>query len=136
MQTKYITSIVVLLVVISVGYFYFAKKLPGQTTKIEQNSTVYLSNTEAVALLESTSTEVLIFNSSFFPSTITVKKGTEITWINGDSMPHTVTSKNGGFDSGTISKGDKFTHTFDSVGTYDYVCNFHPSMKANVVVTE
>jgi plastocyanin len=40
------------------------------------------------------------------------------------------------FYSGTIASGDTWSKTFNETGTYEYHCNFHPSMKAKIVVTE
>jgi hypothetical protein len=40
-----------------------------------------------------------------------------------------------GFDSGTLHQGQGYTHTFQSAGTFSYVCNIHPSMKGTVTVT-
>lgn len=50
---------------------------------------------------------------------------------------HRMTAKPGEnvlFDSGTLSSGDTFEHTFPAEGTFDYVCKFHP-MQATVRVT-
>ena len=75
---------------------------------------------------------------AFNPGAITVTKGTTITWTNEDSAPHTVTTINApvAFDSGRMSKGDTFSQTFDTAGTYEYYCSIHPNMKGKVIVTE
>ncbi len=79
---------------------------------------------------------ISIAGFAFSPSAVTVKKGTTVTWTNDDNVPHTsVTSQSGGFDSGMLSKGGKFSFTFQTVGTYDYNCGFHPSMRGSVIVT-
>ena len=39
------------------------------------------------------------------------------------------------FNSGTISVGATFQHTFAKAGTYPYSCKYHPRMKGTVVVT-
>ncbi|MEK6917789.1 MAG: plastocyanin/azurin family copper-binding protein [Nanoarchaeota archaeon] len=52
-----------------------------------------------------------------------------------DSAPHTVTSDSGSeLNSGTISNGGVYSHTFNTAGTYKYHCAFHTSMKATVIV--
>ncbi len=71
---------------------------------------------------------------AFNPATITVAKGTTVTWTNKDSAAHTVTGS--GFDSGSLSKGQTFSYTFNEAGTFDYICTIHPSMKGKVIVTE
>jgi plastocyanin len=70
----------------------------------------------------------------YAPDTITVKAGDTITWTNDGSLVHTVTPDNGGFDSGVLNKGDTWTHTFDTAGTFTYHCTPHPWMKATIVV--
>jgi plastocyanin len=82
--------------------------------------------------------EVEIDNFSFTPASIKVKKGTTVTWTNKDSAPHTVTGvdSNKGPESGTLNGNDTYTFTFDEVGTFGYICDFHPSMKGEVTVTE
>ena len=72
---------------------------------------------------------------SFSKRTITVHVGDAITWTNKDSAPHTVTSNSGNeLDSGQLSQGQSYSHTFTQAGTYAYHCAVHPSMTATVVV--
>jgi len=81
-------------------------------------------------------------NGKFFvPETLTVSKGTTVTWTNGDSTLHTVTSGspeagNSGseFDSSYLAAGKTFQHPFNTAGTFDYYCTLHPFMKGKVVV--
>ena len=70
----------------------------------------------------------------YAPDTITIKAGETITWTNDGSLVHTVTPDGASFDSGVLNKGDTWTHTFDSPGTFTYHCTPHPWMKATVVV--
>jgi len=82
-------------------------------------------------------------NGKFFvPETLTVSKGTTVTWTNGDSTLHTVTSGspeagNSGseFDSSYLAAGKTFPHQFNTAGTFDYYCTLHPFMKGKVVVS-
>jgi plastocyanin len=82
-------------------------------------------------------------NGKFFvPDTLTVSKGTKVSWTNGDSTLHTVTSGspeagNSGteFDSSYLAAGKTFQHQFNTAGTFDYYCTLHPYMKGKVVVT-
>lgn len=67
------------------------------------------------------------------PATVTVKAGDRLVWNNKDVVPHTVTAK-GVFDSGSIAPGKSWSHAAPKPGTYDYVCTFHPGMKATLVV--
>ena len=87
-------------------------------------------------------------NLCYVPTHFVVDVGTTVTWINSDgAIPHTVTAGNPaidaesigedyphGFDSGFISGGDSYEHTFDDPGLYDYYCQLHPWMVGTVTV--
>jgi plastocyanin len=81
---------------------------------------------------------VSIENFAFMPPDITLKKGTTVTWTNNDSTTHTVTASSGenGPHSGDLGRGDKYSFTFDTAGTFHYHCSIHPNMLGTVTVTE
>ncbi len=84
-----------------------------------------------------TGNTVSISNLAFVPATITVNAGTTITWTNNDNVLHTVTNDTGSsevFDSGSMSQGSHFSHTFSTVGTFHYHCTFHTFMLGTVIV--
>ena len=73
---------------------------------------------------------------AYGPETVTVSKGTTVTWTQHDSAVHTVTSVSGNIlDSQNLAKGETFSYTFDETGTFEYYCTNHPSMKGTVIVT-
>lgn len=79
-------------------------------------------------------------NECFLPYMVTVNPGDEVVWSNDDSAAHTVTSgavpnADGLFDSGIFMAGTTFSHTFDTLGKYDYFCVVHPWMVGQVFVT-
>ncbi|HET8745341.1 MAG TPA: cupredoxin family copper-binding protein [Ramlibacter sp.] len=76
---------------------------------------------------------VVIEGMKSVPETLTVNKGDTVVWQNKDVVPHTVTAK-GNFDSGDLAVGKSWRHVMTKAGTYDYFCNYHPGMKATVVV--
>lgn len=76
---------------------------------------------------------VTIKNFSFNPQTLTVPKGTKVTWTNEDSVTHTVTSQ-GNFASNSLSPGDTFSFVFNDAGTFNYNCSIHPTMKGVIIV--
>lgn len=78
--------------------------------------------------------EVTMQDISFQPGEITVEVGTEVTWTNADGVTHTTTSEDAAWDSGDLSSGSAFSHTFDDPGTYTYICEIHPSMQGTVTV--
>ncbi|GHB85304.1 plastocyanin [Streptomyces umbrinus] len=67
---------------------------------------------------------------------LVVKVGETVQWTNHDTAPHTVTTAKGPkkFDSGTLEKGDSWSYTFTTAGTYEYYCAVHPDMVASVKV--
>jgi plastocyanin len=93
-----------------------------------------------VAVLAVAATPVLAADSAvsiagfaFGPGSVTVEVGDTVTWTNDDTAPHTATAS-GDFDTGTIAVGDSASVTFDTAGTYAYVCSIHPAMQGTVVV--
>ncbi|MFA5967275.1 MAG: PQQ-dependent sugar dehydrogenase [Patescibacteria group bacterium] len=76
---------------------------------------------------------VSIKNFAFSPATLTIPVGTKVTWKNEDAMLHTVTSQ-GNFDSGNLTQGKEFSFTFNTKGTFSYICTLHPFMKGKIVV--
>jgi plastocyanin len=81
-------------------------------------------------------TRVLIDNFTFNPATLTVTAGATVTWVNRDDVPHTATSsaKPRVFDSGALDTDERFSHVFDTPGTYAYFCSIHPHMTGQIVV--
>ena len=83
---------------------------------------------------------VSIEGFAYTPANITVKKGTTVTWTNNDTAAHTVTSNDdstaGGLDSKGLEKGETYSATFNTVGTFTYHCTFHSNMTGSVTVTE
>ena len=65
---------------------------------------------------------------------MTVPVGTTVTWTNMDAVAHTTTSDTGAWDSGTLTPGASFQHTFTSPGTFTYHCMIHPYMHGTIVV--
>lgn len=75
---------------------------------------------------------VTIQNFAFSPAKLTIKQGTTVTWTNEDSAPHKI--KSDSFNSGDLSKGDKFEFTFNTKGNFAYSCSIHPAMTGEIVV--
>jgi plastocyanin len=65
---------------------------------------------------------------SFAPNSLTIAKGTTITWQNHDSYVHTSTSDTGVWDTGDIPGGGSKTTTFSTAGTFTYHCTYHRAM--------
>ena len=77
---------------------------------------------------------VNIRDNYFDPNQITVAANTTIHWINMGSMGHSVTSTIGfELNSGIISPGSSYDHTFTTVGVYNYYCTIHGSAMSGMV---
>ena len=96
---------------------------------------------------------VQVQNGRFSPSPITISVGDTIEFQNGSTGTHTVTADPAlalvpsnvelpvgaePFNSGRLTPGKTFSHTFTVAGNYRYVCLPHEKMgmKGAVVVTE
>lgn len=77
---------------------------------------------------------VTIQNFAFSPATLTIAKGTIVTWTNQDSASHTIASDTSSFFSQSLSTGQSFSFTFSQTGTFPYHCGIHPSMTATIIV--
>jgi len=64
-----------------------------------------------------------------------VDAGTTLTVTNRDSASHTWTAQDGTFDTGTLREGDSTAVTLDTPGTYEFRCDFHPTMGGEITVT-
>ena len=85
----------------------------------------------------------------FDPKRVTISVGTTVKWTNDSDVGHTVTAydgriptnaayfASGGFDSekaarndvsgGLLTSGETYEHTFETPGTYEYLCIPHES---------
>lgn len=79
---------------------------------------------------------VTIDSFSFGPGTVTVPRGTTVTWTNKDDDTHTVTSASDPklFKSPALDTDQTFTFTFNQAGTFKYYCSIHPYMQGTVIV--
>ena len=77
---------------------------------------------------------VAIVDFAFQPASISVARGTTVTWTNTGATAHTVTADDASFDSGNVDVGKTFTTTANTAGTIAYHCTIHPQMKATIVV--
>jgi plastocyanin len=74
----------------------------------------------------------------YVPGTFQIAVGGTVTWINKDTTAHTVTSSPNGtsrFDSGALTTGATWSHTFTQPGTYWYYCTIHPMMIGRIIVS-
>jgi plastocyanin len=75
--------------------------------------------------------EVAIQNFAFTPQNINA--GTTVRWTNNDTYQHSATSP-GNFDSGPLNQGQSWQFTFNTPGTYNYLCAYHAGMTGTITV--
>lgn len=128
---KNIIIFVVVLIILGVGvyYFVFNKNYINNTADTNINTTN--TSTESGAVVN-------IKDFAFNPSTLNVKVGTKITWVNNDSAQHKIVpvSNEAGPSSNVLNQNDTYSYTFETAGTFEYKCAFHPSMIGSVVISE
>ncbi len=73
-------------------------------------------------------------SNGFVPATVTVKKGTEVTWTNNDGPVHTVVGS--GWSSSELKYQQTYVRKFDTVGSFDYHCGLHPVMQGTINVVQ
>jgi len=94
-------------------------------------ATVSVDNSTVVTTTQAANV-VLIENHAFNPASLTIKVGDSVTWTNKDSASHNVIFAD--FESDLMKKEDSFTHTFDTAGTFKYICGPHPYMEGTIEV--
>ena len=119
-----------LLLVLIMGLVLNISK-PG-TKRRDQNS----ANQQVTAQIE-------ITKNGFLPATITIPKGTKLTWTNKDDKPHRVASNPhpehtglAGLDSKDVIgiDGGTYSYTFDQPGEYTYHDHLNPLTNGTIIV--
>lgn len=81
----------------------------------------------------STSSTINIGDDYFSPKSTTVAKGTTVTWTWTTGTTHNVTFGDG---SGSGDKsGGTYTQTFNTAGTFNYVCTIHQALGMTGTIT-
>jgi len=127
---KILIILLILAVAGSVFYFLFGRKT-SEPASPEATPPSPVST-------ESAEETILIQNFSFIPSQIKVKVGTIVTWKNEDNAPHSIVSDPAGeeFESAVFASGEKYFFKFQKVGSYNYHCGIHPSMKGEIIAEQ
>jgi plastocyanin len=69
----------------------------------------------------------------FDPKVIEIEAGETVSWTNDDNFTHTVQVDGQGDNK--VGRGESFSLTFDTPGTYRYVCTLHSKdMDGEVIV--
>src|SRR5689334_13153609 len=92
------------------------------------------SGTPAPATAATADASAQMQGFAFAPKSLSIAKGTKVTWTNKDGTTHTVTSgrpptKDGKFDL-NVPAGATASFTFNDAGTFAYFCSIHNQMTA------
>lgn len=99
-----------------------------------------------------TRTSINMTEMAFDPKEVTIPKGGEVEWVNNSAVVHTVTADPSkaanadnvalpagvdAWDSGNVEPGESYSHTFETPGTYKYICIPHEAagMVGTITVT-
>lgn len=80
-----------------------------------------------------TTHRVSIREFQFVPARVEVAQGDIVVWTNHDVAPHTATAKRA-FDSKKLNQGKSWSMVARQKGSFRYLCLFHPSMQAELIV--
>lgn len=131
MNKNTIIAIIAVVVVLGGGVAYVSSSSKSSDHAAMKPSTTATANQPVDA------NSVSISNYAFDPTPLKVKKGTKVTWTNYDVAKHSVVADSGtGPMSELFGKGQTYSYTFDTAGTYKYHCEPHPYMHGTVEVTE
>lgn len=78
-------------------------------------------------------TGIAITGLAFGPATITIKAGDTVEWTNNDFVDHTATDAHGAWDI-DLPAGKSGSFTFETPGTFPYICKVHPNMTGTIDV--
>ena len=76
---------------------------------------------------------VTVKNIAFTPMSVTVEIGGTVTWDFTQGTHTTTGSGSESWDSEVKNSGS-FSHKFDLLGSFSYICSLHPSMTGTVIV--
>jgi plastocyanin len=79
---------------------------------------------------------VSIVDFGFEPVDLTVATGATVTWTNTGEATHTVKWSDGTPESAGLTSSASYERTFETTGSYSYVCGIHGSMTGTITVTE
>jgi len=78
---------------------------------------------------------VTIQGFQFSPQNLTISRGDTVRFTNADSASHTATSASAGLDTGRLRRNESGDLTFETAGTFAYVCAYHGAMRGTITVT-
>src|SRR5437899_681284 len=130
-----------LIVLVVLSSFVYSEKLSG-VVKAGGQSAVVLEPVSAKPLSPSSQTVTLDQRGmKFTPSLLVIQQGATVEFKNSDTVSHNIFwpnvsgNKRLGHNIGTSSSGQTVKFKFDNPGSMQILCNIHPEMSANIVVS-
>ena len=103
------------------------------TTAAQPTPTTAAQPTTATA----TGTTIRVEDNVFVPGDVTVAVGEEVTWQWAGELPHSVEGEFGGEDVESDQQvSGTFRFTFDTAGTFEYICGVHGQAMAGRIVVQ
>jgi plastocyanin len=131
----------VLIALMVLSSFAYSEKVSG-VVKAGGASAVVLEPVSAKPLSPSNQTVTLDQRGlKFTPSILVIQQGTTVEFRNSDTVSHNVFwpnisgNKKLAHNLGTAPSGQSQRFKFDSPGNVQILCNIHPEMTANIVVS-
>lgn len=135
-----IISIAVISLISGVVYFTSQEDDSMETSSVETSQTTPNTMNKDSSEIQSGEVAVEISDFDFQTPKLRVKPGTKVTWTNKDDAKHDISpdddSPNFVGSGKLLAKGESYSFTFNTPGTYPYNCTPHPYMKASVEVVE
>lgn len=139
---QWITIYAVLgIVVYGLIYYFILSKKGGYNTN-PSPTTPPVTTSEATFSTTATAQKIVTLTTDgFFPKTINVKAGTEVTWSNQSgsngtvsSDPHPIHTDYSPLNLGNFPNEGTLSLTFDKPGTYGYHNHLSPAQTGTIVV--
>ncbi|MCU0494392.1 MAG: plastocyanin/azurin family copper-binding protein [Chloroflexaceae bacterium] len=101
-----------------VGLFAVVLGLPAAGAQSPERHTIALSSGPGLAAA----------------APLTIQAGDTVTWTNTDDQKHMVAAADGSFISAPLAPGEAVSRTFETPGSYRFICDLDGAMQSEVVV--
>lgn len=140
MHTKLLTTAIIFtLALVGLGIVSLTKKSEQSQNTPAVSMSGMDESAKSADVMPVVENQIVYQGFAVSPKILKIKKGTTVTWINKDAAQHDVmpTTESADFVASELfGKGESYEFTFNTVGTYNYLCSPHPYMKGTIEVTE
>ena len=142
-KDKKILLLLILIVLFAILILFLKFNKKGSPIQPFQPVPISESSKQIKIQKSNPATIVEINKTRFFPQTIQIKQGTQVTWINNDTKPHQIKSDPHPLDNlysflntdEKLMQGEEVTITFEKTGTFTYHDELNPlSFKGIIIV--